>query len=63
MGYKALEDGRLNFYVKDTGQGIAEEQLQTSLTALLKSMTMWKVLAWDLLYAKGLLLKWEARSV
>ena len=21
MGYKALEDGRLNFYVKDTGQG------------------------------------------
>lgn len=36
MGYKALEDGRLNFYVKDTGLGIAEDKLQNLFKRFVK---------------------------
>ena len=36
MGYKALEDGRLKFYVKDTGMGIAEDKLQSLFNRFVK---------------------------
>lgn len=36
MGYKALEDGRLKFYVKDTGLGIAEDKLQSLFNRFVK---------------------------
>lgn len=36
MGYKDLGDGRLNFYVKDTGLGIAEDKLQNLFKRFVK---------------------------
>lgn len=36
MGYKDLGDGRLNFYVKDTGLGIAEDKLQSLFKRFVK---------------------------
>ena len=36
MGYEALGDGRLKFYVKDTGMGIAEDKLQSLFNRFVK---------------------------
>lgn len=36
MGYESLEEGLLKFYVRDTGVGIAEEQLKTLFTRFVK---------------------------
>lgn len=36
VGYTRLSDGKLKFYVKDTGVGIAEEKLSTLFTRFVK---------------------------
>ena len=41
MGYKDLGDGRLNFYVKDTGLGIAEDKLQSLFKRLYGRYRSW----------------------
>ena len=57
MGYKALEDGRLNFYVKDTGQGIAEEQLQNLFNRFVKVNDYVEGIGLGLAICKGLVTK------
>ena len=57
MGYKALEDDRLNFYVKDTGQGIAEEQLQNLFNRFVKVNDYVEGIGLGLAICKGLVTK------
>ena len=57
MGYKSLGDGKLNFYVKDTGQGIAEAQLQNLFNRFVKVNDYVEGIGLGLAICKGLVTK------
>jgi len=57
MGYESLGDDKLNFYVKDTGQGIAEEQLQNLFNRFVKVNDYVEGIGLGLAICKGLVTK------
>ena len=57
MGYESLGDGKLNFYVKDTGQGIAEAQLQNLFNRFVKVNDYVEGIGLGLAICKGLVTK------
>lgn len=57
MGYKPLGDGRLNFYVRDTGKGISKDQLDNVFDRFVKVNDYVEGIGLGLAICKGLVAK------